>query len=322
MNREINIPTYWEELTRLQFADVAEILFNAAGSESPEITRLKVLKALTGINFFIDSSKRAGCTQKIAEYTQFLYKITIDPDILQVITPELRKMLTWCLPHEIDEKKYLPELNRIASMLKPSISINLNIPVNLLPEIVYDGISYIGPLFTIDKHGVLYTDITACEYLDAQEYLSLYAKTNDINYLGNIASCFYRKNRKAYDITESQKNAGLFSCISPKFLKAVWLMVTAWQNYFYKHPVFGILFSESSNEVKNKISLGPSELIFTLSKEGFGNIPDIQNMRIDEFFALQVKLIKDSVAEMRGLKKNDAEIAKTLKIPIETIIKL
>ena len=322
MARKLNIPTSWEELTRLQFADISEILFNASSSKEPaQVTRLRILEALTGSRLVASSSKRAGCMQKVAEYTRFIFKVSVNEDIAAVLSPDFRDALKWCLPEEIQDKRWLEELDNVINLLQPSLDFNFAINKNLLTEIFINRQPYFGPDFTVDKFGILKTDITTGEYFDALEFLRVLGKTGDLSYLVNIAGCLYRTDRTKYNTFDAQQRAVIFKPASPKYLKAVWFMLLSWQHYFIHHPVFGILFSRDEGN-DNKINIGSSSLIYGLSKEGYGSLNEVSLMHIDDFFAIQVKNIRDSVNSLRALKKNDAEIAKELKLPISIVLKL
>jgi hypothetical protein len=322
MNRELNIPTTWEETTRLQFAAISEILFDASAKKEPaQLTRLRILEAITGNRLLANSSKRAGCTQKVAEYTRFIFKVTVNKDIAAVLSPEFQEALAWCLPEEVQDKVWVEELANVGNLLEPAINFNFDIRLNLLPEILVNSKSYPGPVFSIDKFGILKTNITAGEYFDALEFMRVLGKTSDLSYLANIAGCFYRTDREKYNSFEAQQRAIIFKTASPKYLKAVWFLMLAWQYYFLHHPVFGILFSEKESD-DNKINIGSSSFIYGLSREGYGSIGEVSHMHIDDFFAIQVKNLKDAVNSLRAMKKNDAEVAKDLKLPISTVLKL
>lgn len=315
-DRSYSIESNWLELTPVKFSRVATALLESIG-EPVQDTRLRLLSIMLDKKFPI---QRAGCKQKLAELTRWVFVICANPDVLEYVSPDLRDALLYCLPEEIDSPELIPELEQVYSLLNPSIRFNLAIDRNLYPIITTTEDNDNGPVFNVDKNRILETDLTAGEFLDASEYIHLFGQTNDLKYLANVAACLYRNRKEKYDTFQSQQLSTLY--IDHEGLAAIWLMFISWQQYFSTHPVYGILFSEPEQTDNKKISLGSYELIYTFAKDGYGSIDNLTMMSVVDFFSLQVKAIKDAVAQYRAMKKTDGEIAKLLKIPFATIIKL
>lgn len=92
--------------------------------------------------------------------------------------------------------------------------------------------------------------------------------------------------------------------------------------YFWKnHPVFSILFptGNDENDDDEKISLGMSETILHLQKEGYSNV---DNMPVDMFFTAQIKNLKDSINQAIAAGATLEKIAAQTKLPISTINRL
>jgi len=310
------IETSWEELSPEKFARVASVLFSSV-NEPIQDSRLKLLQILIGSN--VAKFQRAGCRQKLAELTKCFFSISINPEIGDILSPGLRDVLSYCLPEEIDDKNLLAELNQVITLLNPSIKINMRFNRNILPRITINHKKFTGPVFKIDKNGVLETDLCAGEFLDACEYMQMFAQTNDTKYLANVASCLYRSDRKNYKTFESQQQSELFA--NHPWLVAIWILYISWQDYFSSHPVFGILFSKGDHADIKKLSSGSYELLFSFAKDGYGTIESLTMMSIVDFFSLQIKTLKDAVSQYRDMKKKDTEIAELLKISLETVKK-
>jgi len=320
MMKEYKIETAWDELTPSKFKEVVNLLFDAGSMAKAEL-RFKILEILVGEKL-PKPKVEICCHQCLAEWTKFVFSISINDDVVQVLSNKLKNILTYALPDEIDDKTLLKELETVKSIIQPKFGFNLALTSNLLPEISIGKKKFHGPVFNIDKFGILETDITVGEYLDAYEYQHIYAQTKDTKYLANMAACLYRQNRQKYNTFEAQQRAILFQEHLNKELKAIWFMLICWQNYFYNHPVFGILFSGSGESDPDKISLGSYGHVYTMSKDGYGKIDDVVMMPITDFFNIQVKSIQEAVVSLRGMKKNNGEISIDLKLPIETVLKL
>lgn len=315
--KSYHIETCWEELSPEKFCNVAAVLLNSM-KEPVQQVRLKILHVLTDKQF---TNERAGCKQKLAELTHWIFDVSMNADILNILSPGLCDVLLYCLPEEVDANNLIPELEQVYSLLQPTLKINLKINRNLVPFIAINGKKYYGPVFNIDKNGVVETDLTAGEFLDATEYLNLFAQTGDVKYMETVTACLFRADRSKYSTFAAQKQSSLFK--NNAALPAIWMMFVSWQHYFSTHPVFGILFSQTDDtSIVKKISLGSYELIYSFAKDGYGSIDSLTSMMVIDFFSLQVKAIKDAVNQYRSMEKKDGEISKMLKIPFDTIIKL
>ncbi|MDR1544438.1 MAG: hypothetical protein LBS50_08555 [Prevotellaceae bacterium] len=90
--------------------------------------------------------------------------------------------------------------------------------------------------------------------------------------------------------------------------------------FFKNHPIYSILFRKKEGEIETaKISLGMSETILHLQKEGYGKIDE---MNVIDFFNAQIKSLKDSLSASiaSGAKKD--EIVKNTGLDYATIEKL
>ena len=310
MAKNYYIPSTWEEMNTAMFVRVSEALFCSSGLSVPQ-TRANVLSAITGIKI----TSEVNCHQELASLTRFCFIISHNADILEIIDSELTNLLAWCLPSEIDDARLKLQLQHVAGMLETKASLNLKIRSNKIPSIA--GLR--GPVFSIDKNGILETDLLTGEYLDSLEYLAAYEQSKDEKYLANATACLYRENRKKYSTFEAQQQAVMFYGLPE--VKAVWLMMLAWQHYFTTHPIFSVLYSGNSSETSNKITAGISELIYQFSKEGYGTIDDLMHMPIVDFLNIRVKSLRDYIYQLRANNKKDSEIADILKLDIQTVFK-
>ena len=126
-----------------------------------------------------------------------------NPEILEVLSPELREKLQTTLPVDITNPDEIQQLETIAGLLQWEPVINLTMNKNPIPKI--NGMQ--GPVFDIDENGIVTTDIIAAEYVDAYEFFNLYRNTKAQKYLNCFISALYRQNRKEYSTFETQQNA-------------------------------------------------------------------------------------------------------------------
>jgi len=258
----------------------------------------------------------------LSKHIFFPFKAVFEnPEILNQLSPELQEALTKRFLFEIYEPNFIHEVNKFGSLLKYGIDRNLNIKQNLLPSIKIGNVTLNGPVFNIDENGIIETDLVAGEWLDANEYMQ--ALGSNAKYLCNIASCLYRNRSKEYSTYEAQKNAQLFKNANPEELKAVWLILSAIQRFVFNYPPYSVLFiEEKSVSNVNKINIGASELIYQMTKDGFGQLNNIVNMPVIDFLNIQVKTLADAVKSLRAAGKKNNDIANSLKIDVSTVLKL
>ena len=94
-------------------------------------------------------------------------------------------------------------------------------------------------------------------------------------------------------------------------------------SFFHRHPVYGILFSRSKNENSedsgDKISLGMSETILHIQKQGYGNM---QDMNVIDFFNAQIKSLKDNISSSIAAGVKIDALMKSTGLDADTINKL
>ncbi len=310
MSNQYHIPTAWQEMPNDMFIRVAEALFRSSGMEVYQL-RINVLAAI--VNLEINTN--VNCRTSLAHLTRFCINIYHNADVLAVVHPHLADLLTWCLPSEIDDINHFAQLQQVSQLLESKVSLNLNIKTNKVPTIA----GFNGPVFNVDKNGIIETDLLAGEYLDALEFISAYDQSKDETYLASATACLYRSNRKKYTTFEAQKQTDKFIALPQ--IKAAWLMLLAWQNYFTTHPLFSTLYTTISNEPNNKVNVGASEMLYQFSKDGYGSVTDMVHMPIIDFLNLRIKSLRDDIYQLRANKIKDGEISRILHIPIQTVLK-
>lgn len=158
------------------------------------------------------------------------------------------------------------------------------VPNYLFPDNPFLSISDTCPHFirsyTVD------TNITARQFSDCIDLLS------EIN--GDIAQdvkyhLLCKMVSILYDITMEQAQR-----LPIEVLFGVSFWFTGVTKFFREHPRYSILFSSSNIGDNRKISLGMSEVILYLKKEGYS---DSSDMNLIDFFDAQVKALKDSISK-------------------------
>jgi hypothetical protein len=327
-NGKIKVPDSWAELNSSQFAQVASFIFlYLTGQVDLPMFRLLVFKCLTGYKrsrkrYSKDEQERINTNLYIlSEKITFAIRPEYDQnEVYNLLSPGLQELLKTHFPIEIFDAKYREELDRVISLLVYHAAINYDISFNPLPVIRIGKKVFYGPVFTLDKRRVLSTNLTVGEYFDAREYLVLFEKTNDAAYLDNIVSIFYRPDRNSYNTFEAQQNAKLVAGANVTEKFGVWLLFCSWQYYFTTHPYYSLLFT-GNDYTPDKINLGAGESIYNLSTEGYGDLKNVMQMNICDYFNIKIKGLKGSIQSLRDMGKKDYEIAKVMNLPVSVVSK-
>ena len=317
-NEYFEVPASYAECTKEQFTELTAYLFDLQSVPAIEV-RLNALELLTKRIFLPDLSK---CSQYISWLTSFIFNIQYENDVLKYFTPETAKVLEYAMPGEINDPEILAEIEPRISQLKAKPIISRNIRENPIKELVLNGRTFIGAAFTIDKAGALYTTLRAGAFTDAQDFMELYYSTGDNVYLENIAACLYYEHGVCYKTSLSQENAANFSAVDIKVLKSIAFMLLAWQRFLADHEHYRLLFTPIAESKTQKISQGAAEVFYRMARNGYGSVEQNLNMLVTDYLGIQVDELKQTISSLRAYKKTDADIAKDLQLPLETVLKL
>lgn len=196
-----------------------------------------------------------------------------------------------------------------------------NFKTNPIPFIKIGRKKYSGKRFELDITAK--TDITAREFVDCLDLLFaidkviteneqqecmnqlcaiLYPKEKD--YVKNMVSGHHRQMKKVKPVI--------------KFAISYWFMGIL--KFYSEHPVYSILFSQSSSGKDNtdKVSLS-GEVILMLRKEGYGMADD---MNLNDYFDAQIKHLKDSIGKALSSGLTATKISQETGLSISVINQL
>lgn len=191
--------------------------------------------------------------------------------------------------------------------------LKLNFTRNFIDHIKAGRKIMYGPEFRVlPESGIIQTNVTAEEFIDAHGYYNLFDKSKDESNLDFLVSTLYRpmKNRvrEEYITLNSQKRAHLFKNVPLAQKYGVFFFFQALMDYFFDRTEYGLLFKRQTSSDETKITLGLGEMLYDLTQKGFGSKNEVSNLVVTEFFDIRLKLLFDSIQAM-----HDAEI------PIEKI---
>lgn len=333
-NREVNIPDTWEELSPGQFVKTVTLIHDLFAGKFDLIDfRLKLLAVVSGYKRsrryvkYSDEQKEIidSNVHALADLLRFPLKPWYpEPDVLDILSKDCRNLLQEVFPFEIYNPDMLAEIEMLGNMLKYSYAVNYNLKENPLPYIDINNKRLTGPRFNIDENNLAETDIMAQEFVDAVEYYTLYNKSKNEAYINKLVSVLYRENRYCYDPVKVAERARLMEKTNTETKKAVVFVFQNILEYLNITQPYTYLFSKEkvSPDEKRRDVLGIANTIYSLSKEGFGDVEKIGRMNLAYYLNLRIKQLQDTIQSLRAMEKNNNEIAKTLELPIETVIAL
>lgn len=332
---KVSIPNQWEDLTPAQYLQVINLIYSYPLTDTGALSmgefRLLLLELLSG---YKRSRKKYSPEDQedinnmlsiLSEKLTFVYKPWYkDQEIFNVMSEETAEALQNQFPYDLMGTDHEEEILRLIDMIKFIPVLNYNMKSNPLPELKIKRRFLApkklkGPVFNIDKYGSGVTNITAGEYVDAQDYYNMFNQTNDVKYLLNLLQVFYRDYSGPYDAT---KSALMDLSQYEGFALGFFHFFQNIQEYFHTHPVYELLYLKSSSNSNPKISLGQSESLYNASAKGYGDIEKVKQMNLVDYMNTLIKDIKDGVSKMRAYKIKDFQIAKDLELPLSVIKKL
>jgi len=211
-------------------------------------------------------------------------------------------------------------LNLLFKIIGNEIIIDYDFSENPFPHLPDETFGQHIPTFT--RNFTIDTNITSRQFADCLDYLFEFTKiTTDtsspedmkqtselrLHLLSKIAETLYKID---YDTAKK---------IPFEILFAIQMWFTGINIFFHRHPIYSVLFRNNKDDDKEKITLGMSETLLHLQKEGYSNI---EEMNVIDFFNAQIKSLKDNLnhAKAEGAKLED--IAKQTHLDFDTINKL
>lgn len=301
----------WDAMTPQTFLNYVRYLRKVETGEMPVgVLRIRVLCDLMGwkLRKFTDEEAMANLVV-LSEQLTFLFRIQYPDDnaALEGLTDEEYGKAVRVEPEHLDipqretlmqlDYRYLPDLCFFRQML-PSIKIG---------DMVFYG-------YKASCHnGALSTSLTALRYIEASQAL----EQNDDARLAAIlyAPDPYDSNQ-AHALTEDVAQA------DPSILQAVKVNFMALQNFLYRKTPFALLTKfEKSGKVR-AITTTMADKLYDLSKDGLGNVTEVERMNVLTYLRILRKQTIDSVRQLHGMKMDIAKIAEEVGLPIEIITKI
>lgn len=199
-----------------------------------------------------------------------------------------------------------------------SLEINNLFLKNPIPFVRIRRKKYRGKRFDVGV--VIRTDITAKNFSDALDTAKAFAETQSEECLNTLCAILYPKHEDHARNMLSDHHKK-FSRVGYDVRFGILIWFTGIVEYFSTHPDYKILF-QNNTESEDKITLGMSETIMHLVLVGFGSKQEMENTNVVDYFDLQIKSLKQTIAEARGNGAKTEDIAKHTRMSYSLIEKL
>ena len=328
--KQIQIPDCWEDLSQSEFVKTCELLgLLLSGQISIDVFRLMLLRKLTGYkrskHFTLSAEEKENIDANLTILSNMLTFPTKPhydrPELLETLSPDLQQFLKKAFPDEIENTEQIEELYNMREKPKCRPVVDFKIKRNILGNIKARNTELQGVYFDIHGYDIT-TDLTAEEFVDANDFLQQFEKTKEEKYLNEFCSVLYRNNRPDYDTTKVRQAAVQFKYVRTHYKTAIMFLFQNIIEFFATHPAFSIFFKKKEGENDGTISLGLADSIYNMSIDGYGSRQEVGQMNVTDYFNIMLKKLKDTVAQLRASKMDELKICQALNIDSDVLNRL
>lgn len=306
-NRCYKIPNAWSLLNQQEYIFLCSLLRQfAIGKMSAGLVKsLFVCKIMSWNPQKIKSSLSLCNLAALADQVTFIFNINYPDSVLSVLSEKEKIYFKKVAPDHSDLTiaRYLATQNY-------TFSVDSVFCAQLLPVLEIGRRKFNG--YTINTNmGGFTTSLRAQQYIDACELVNAEEKTLPI-----LASILYFEGQ--YSSIAAHERAGIFKNLPAEILEAIALNFIAFNNFILKSPAYKIL-SEGKKTEKNVMALGPTESLYNLAGDGYGDLASVQQMNLLEYFDLNKKKTIDAVRSMNEANIKILDIVSKTGLSLSTI---
>lgn len=309
VNTKFHIPNQWEELTPTQFCKVGGALhLLEQGKVRFEEFKLLIIYALLDGDPKPQPENEIYCENlfRLSEYITFPYKFVYPDSKFQNFPPLTQIWLAKHLPVDVQDP-----FHRVAAKMERYVEPDLLLFKQLLPQL--PGTKLQGYTFQLTG-GVVNTNLTAQQYIDANTVLQMYHQSGDTTFLQQLVKILYCP---APYTGEKAENISLKK-VNERDMYAVMYNYKGIVNWISRLEKYDILFNAPAKK-DGKNPLGPNAPLYTLAGKGYGSLIEVGAMPLFSYLDLLLKQTVDAVAQLNSLGKKKSEIAAELNLSIDQI---
>jgi hypothetical protein len=289
--KKVQIKNQWNELDQTDFLFVSGLLWKVFNNKLSLIDlRLKLFYYFTDFEY----KKKKYTDDEAADIATNIYRIS--------------EQITFSYTQSGDE-----------------FIFNFDIDRFFILTIDIDTIEMKGLTFNINDNGIISTDMTAEEFVDAYNFYVMFENSKNIGILKYMALIFLRPvvngKKIEYSSVSCIQNAMALSDIDSSVLFGCYIQFAGLMNFILKRTNYALLFKGDAQQA-GKISIGLAETIYSLSKTGYGSKSEIAKLNLFEYLDLLLKETLDYVKELNAMEKTYNEISELTGLSIDQITRI
>jgi hypothetical protein len=310
--RKLFIPNSWDQLSSRQFiALMDDILAFGRGKLSP--AKVRILFVCRELGVYIRRIKDEDALANLvwlSEQVTFPFVISYpdNDDALKSVAPALRDKYKRIPP----ERMQGDSLARYLCKLDYNYALDGCFCAQMIPSVTVE--SQVYPSYTIDRSfDVLTCSLTALQFIDARELAM-----QGIKQLPLLAAVLYCPS--PYQDKAAKELATSFAKLPQSLLQAIAFNFSSFCNWLFKCTEYALL-TEGKSERK-AISTDARASLYNLSKDGLGDINEVEQMNVLTYLSLLRKKVIESVRSLHDAKMKLTDISSETGLSIETINKM
>jgi hypothetical protein len=315
LKHEYEFPSEWEELDQDQALRIFSIihrlkdkkitLLHARAEFFIYLASLKIPADVRANNFWEN-------IYLASSNFRFFFKYMYNNESFQQLSPDVQMKLTKYLPHELEQT---PEV-RVASAMEAAFDFDMVFGKNLITQLRLKRRTYQAYTFT-NNAGFINTSLTATQYVDTLAVINRYGKEKQESHLNMLIAILF--NEQPYSSAEAFSRSGLFSEVPVDFKLAVMYNFIAINEWIRTKTQYSILWIGSKSK---GIPSDPSDMIYSVSKAGYGPTDQVGKYGVMELLDLMKKILIDQLRSMISGKIKPVDVANTTGIPLKLILEL
>ena len=315
LKHEYEFHSEWEELTQEEALIVFSIIRRLEERKiSINHARAELFMRMSGIN--IPREKREGAfwanVYQVASAFRFFYKYVYTDEGFKHLSADTRSKLEKYLPFELEQT---PEI-RVAANMPVSYTFDMVFGRNLVTTIKHKN-RVINTYSFSNADGIITTSLTALQYVDAIAIVKKYCETQSPTVLDLLVSILCHA--MPYTSLGASDEQKLYTDINQDLKLAILYNFMAICQWIRTRTHFNILWLSTK---KSKPSDSVGDMIYSISKEGYGTPDQVSNMNLVVMLELMKKITIGNIQSLHAKKVKLVEIADITGYPVEIITKL
>lgn len=295
--KDCQVPNSWEVLTTAHYLKLVNYLSRMEhGDLSPAEVRIYFLCDLLGVDVHrLKNEQALENIVALSEQLTFIFRIVYPDDnaALKDLSSEEYRMC-----QRIDPSRLSYPYAKDLMKLDYKYTVDLCFCRQMMPVVFVDKKPYSGYEVNLEFN-TLTCSLKALQYIEARQLLDLGEES-----LPLLAAILYYPGE--YSSEGAQKLARDFRRLPKSQLNAIALNFLAVNNFIFTRTPFSLLTKFVADKSK-PITIDASDALYDLSKDGLGNVLQVERMNVITYLRI---LRKKTIEGVKGLKASGMDVVK------------